>query len=229
MSLHKKFSLFIVALIASPSAMASIVFDNGAANGSRGFWSDLDQGQEVADNFVLGEGDHTITDVSWSGSYYSSNAPVATDAFTIRIFADSQGLPTTAPLLSFNVGNAVNRVDSGINDSTFGLDIYNYSASITATTLTAGTTYWLSIVNNTAGNTVDWLWENSASTGGDDAFRNPKLGLNVWKAGSPAAELAFQLNNTTLAVPEPETWGMLLVGVVLVGAAARRRRACAAV
>jgi hypothetical protein len=226
MSLHKKFSLFIIALIASPSVMASIVFDNGAANGSRGFWSDLDQGQEMADNFVLGAGDHTITDVSWSGSYYSSNVPVATDAFTIRIFADSLGLPTTVPLLSFNVGNAVNRVDSGINDGYLGLDIYNYSASITATTLTAGTTYWLSIVNNTAGNTVNWLWESSASTG-NDAYRSNSS--NDWNVASPVMELAFQLNDTAPAVPEPETWGMLLAGVGLVGAAARRRRACAVV
>jgi hypothetical protein len=32
------------------------------------------------------------------------------------------------------------------------------------------------------------------------------------------------VNNVTLAVPEPETWGMLLAGLCLLGGIATRRR-----
>ncbi|MBS0496347.1 MAG: FxDxF family PEP-CTERM protein [Proteobacteria bacterium] len=169
----------------------------------------------MADNFVLGAGSNTVTGVNWSGSYYPTNSPTATDNFLIRIFGDLGGVPDTNPIYSFSVGNAVNRIDSGIDDATWSIDIYNYSAAIPSTTLVAGTTYWLSVVNDTSGFTDDWLWENSNPVGGS-AFR---LGDGSgWSAHS--TELAFQIT----AVPEPETYAMLLAGLGLLGFAARRKK-----
>ncbi|MGZ0018761.1 FxDxF family PEP-CTERM protein [Nitrosomonas sp. wSCUT-2] len=202
-----------------PATAATVVYDNGSADGSRGWWSDFDGAlqpfQQMADNFVLGAGSNTFTGVSWSGSYYASNNPTAADNFVIRIFSDLGGIPDTNPIYSFNVGNAVNRIDSGIDDATWNIDIYNYSASVPSTTLTAGTTYWLSVVNDTSGHTDDWLWENS-QTSGSSAFR---LGEgNGWNPHG--TELAFQIS----AVPEPETYAMLLAGLGLLGFAARRKK-----
>lgn len=202
-----------------PATAATVIYDNGSADGSRGWWSDLDGAlqpfQQIADNFVLGAGSNTLTDISWSGSYYSSSTPTAADNFVIRIFSDLGGVPDINPIYSFNVGNAVNRIDSGIDDTTWSIDIYNYSASVPSTTLTAGATYWLSVVNDTSGHTDDWLWENS-QTSGSSAFR---LGDgNSWNPHS--TELAFRIS----AVPEPETYAMLLAGLGLLGFAARRRK-----
>ncbi len=223
LSASKKFqsAAVLVAALSSlgwvaPATAAAVIYDNGGPDGSRGWWSDFDgSNQQMADNFVLGAGSNTITGVNWSGSYYSTNSPATTDNFLIRIFGDLGGVPDTNPIYSFSVGNAVNRVDSGIDDATWSIDIYNYSAAIPSTTLVAGTTYWLSVVNDTSGYTDDWLWENSNPVGGS-AFR---LGDgNSWSAHS--TELAFQIT----AVPEPETYAMLLAGLGLLGFAVRRRK-----
>lgn len=202
-----------------PATAATVIYDNGSADGSRGWWSDFDgalqPSQQMADNFVLGAGSNTLTGVSWSGSYYSSNTPTAADNFVIRIFSDLGGIPDTNPIYSFSVGNAVNRIDSGIDDATWNIDIYNYSAAVPSTTLTAGTTYWLSVVNDTSGHPDDWLWENS-QTSGSSAFR-----LGEGSSWNPHdAELAFQIS----AVPEPETYALLLAGLGLLGFAARRKQ-----
>lgn len=199
-------------------ASATIIYNNGSADGSRGWWSDFDGVvQQMADGFILSTGNNTITGVNWSGSYYSTNTPTVTDNFLLSIFNNSGGVPDINPIYSFSVGNAVNRVDSGVNDATWKSDIYNYSAAIPSTMLVAGTTYWLSVVNNTTGHIDDWLWENSVSTG-SNAFRNGDG--NGWTSFD--TELAFQL--IYAPVPEPETYAMMLAGLGLFGLMARRRK-----
>ncbi len=215
---HTLIALVTLAAGISTPVGAAIIFDNGAADGARGYWSDFSQssGQQMADNFVLGADGNTITGINWSGSYYSSNIATAVDDFTLRIFTDSGGdTPGVNPLFEFNVGNAVNRLDSGINDSTFGLDIYNYSATVASTTLAVGQTYWLSVVANTAGESVDWLWETTATSDGE-AYRNNDG--NSWNQHD--RDMAFAL--TSVEVPEPPA--MLLFGAGLLGLVATRRK-----
>jgi hypothetical protein len=48
-------------------------------------------------------------------------------------------------------GSAVNRADTGVD--LFGLDLFSYAVDIAPLTLAAGTTFWLSIFNDTSSST----------------------------------------------------------------------------
>jgi hypothetical protein len=128
--------------------------------------------------------------------------------FTIELFADNgSGLPATAAFASYAVGNAVNRTDSGA--TIFGANIYNYSATIASTALTAGQTYWLSVVNNTSIDTNDdWYWLTN-STGNAAQRHNIGVAFSL----SPPASFDFSLSNNAASVPEPATFGLLGLGM----------------
>lgn len=193
---------FLVLAVAffSMNGNAVVIFDNGSSINQRGGWSDLDQGQELADDFLLGLATNTVTAISWSGSYYESNTPVAADDFTFKFF--SHDLPLS-PFMSISVGNRVNRQPSGLTSTSFSLDVYDYFALIPATVFAPDETFYLSIVNNTAGASDDWLWETSSSYGGNGVYRT--------QPGEPwnevVSEFAFQLHG----IPIPGT--VYLLGV----------------
>jgi hypothetical protein len=206
--------LILIPLMYSAGATALIVFDNGGPDGFRGGWSDVDQGQELADDFVLNAANTMINGISWSGSYYSTNTPTAFDSFTFNFYtADLPALP----FLSIDVGSNVTRVDSGIDQALFGLDIYNFAATFDQIAFAPDVTYYLSIVNNTAGADDDWLWEQSRSAGNAQFRSNP---LEPWIRANSDFAFALELNS----VPLPSSMALVILGLLpLFGARAHRR------
>lgn len=224
--------LAALALPFGSTVQAATIYENygvggpDLANGSR---SDFDDAapRQVADDFELQPGASTLEDLHWWG-LYTTSGPLDADNFSVRIYSDGGlGKPVVAPdILQLDFNGAANRTATG--DSVFGFDIYTYSLDISALVLTAGTTYWLSIVNETTAATgYDWYWSTADELAGNGVFRNEDaLSNGVWFAEN--RELAFYLTGPGAppSVPVPGT--LLLVGpaLLLLG---RRRRAAATV
>jgi hypothetical protein len=204
----------LFATIARP-AVASTIFFNGTPDNVNAFGSDIASGFASADDFILGAGANTITDLHWFGAYAFANTAPAADDFTIRLYQNTGGAPDVAPIIAVNIGNAT-RVATG--GAIFGFDVYEYFAFVAPITLSPGV-YWLSIVNDTGADDDDWFWATSAQSGN----AHQRFEGGAWQ--NQGAELAFSLTDDASApapVPEPAT--LSLVGVGLAGAAGRRFR-----
>jgi hypothetical protein len=173
--------------------------------------------------------DGVITDVTWLGMYNSGpDVYPTTDTFTISFYQNNAG-NVGAQMASILVGNSVNRTDTGTN---FGTSpFFSYAASLGAgVSVTAGLSYWVSIVNDTS---PDWWWA-SYNVGEDyngpgDAPWSYDCRFNnkcVWAAGTDYAYY-FALSGvapTVPPVPLPPTLALMLPGLALLGFVARRRK-----
>jgi hypothetical protein len=206
-------SLLIVALgvgIISSQAYATAIYSQ-APNQTSGWISDQAFLYETADNFTLGSA-ATVFSIEWYGGYTVSGdraPPLGSDNFKIRFYSDAGGNPSESAFNVINVGGSYSRVATGLIVQGIATE-YHYVADIPAFTLGAGT-YYLSIVNNTAGTGGDiFFWEYG--TGGDIYLwdRYPAPGLGAWFPPKYQSDMAFTLNT-----PIPST--MLLLGSGLVG------------
>ena len=192
-----------------------VVYDNGAGGASginSGFGSDDFFPQRAASEVNL-LSDATLTGVEWVGSYSGGGQVPGTDNFTIAFHSDDGGSPLSgAPIDSFNVGNQVNRVDSGF-DSSSGADVFEYSADVNFN-LSAGTTYWLSIYDQDATN-GGFFW-GIVSGGGTLAATSDSGGS--WFVIGGGGLLDFRLT----AVPEPSS--ITVLGLLSLVVLNRRRR-----
>ena len=198
------------ALTWSTSYGDSIVFDNGVggpANIDDASSSDLEINSFTADDFTLANSEF-VTRVLWTGVFALDNIPPATDDFSILFYDDNAG-SVGALNSTFNVGNNVNRTDTGV-DLVASFDIYEFSASISGININAGQTYWVSIYNNTPGVTDDFFWTMINGDGNSQANDT-----GTWEAGNHRMD--FQL----AAIPEPSSMGLIVITFCI--AASRRR------
>ena len=213
-------SAFGCVFAVSPSTQAATLF--GQAVGSGAIPSDVDSPNIWADNFSL-TSDSTITDVLWNGIYYNTGTPQVADAFTIAFYNDNSG--SVGSLAgSFNVGNNVNRTDTGSNYSA-AIDIFSYSTGISGGLALAAGDYWVSIFNDTTSDTDDtwdWLWSGDGDTK-SSAYSNTG---SFW--GASGVDLAFALEGSVSAVPLPATLPLFASALAGMGFAGWRRKRSAA-
>jgi hypothetical protein len=201
------------------AAQAGVIYDNSAGTPdiASGSGSEL---FAAADNFVLQPAANTITDIHWTGVYAQNNTPPATDSFTIQIYPDAGGEPNaplyTDPLFTVFTGDP-GRTDTLI-DILGSFDLYAYSVNIAPLTLTAGSTYWLSIVNDTAAGD-NWFWGTISGAGNFLSRINPQ---DNWTLNG--GSLDFQLTDDLRRVPEPGSIALLAIGALGLIACTRPRR-----
>jgi hypothetical protein len=198
-------SLSLATVLLSGSAVeAAPIFVQMAVPPTAEFYSYSQGGSGVltADDFVLG-GSDTIRGVTWQGANSPSGAP-GPDAFRILIYGDP--IDPSSLLASFDVG-AANRAEAG---STIGAGdiLYNYWANLDGGfAATAGTRYWISIVNTAPVDPIDlWTWAGTFAGSGRGSFTNGQ----TWF--SQASQTNFTLDNAP--IPEPATLTLVALGLV---------------
>lgn len=226
--MFKKILLFVLlGPLAVVESMAVPIFEQASAQAGGGV-SDLDWYNDMGfirtDNFRL-DSDATVRSVSWFGHYYygSYDVPV-TDNFVIAFYTDINGSPALDPFATFNLGNDVNRADTGSKQPLkTPVDQYLYSANIDLG-LEADTDYYISIFTDTADETSNWFWDKSSLV---DAISwscrciNTPVCEKGWNE-THSYNLAFTLDDENVSVPEPATLSLMALG--LLGLAFTRKK-----
>jgi hypothetical protein len=147
MKIYVLFLAVVLTTLSAATLSADVIWDQGPPDNLAFGVSDYDplpskdaQIGQYGDQFILTTNE-SITQIDWWGIYYIGNTPQPVDNFTIRFFTfgnDNPGEPDyITPFMQYNVGNAVNRTDTGIDP--YGThDLYSYSATIPALALGPG-------------------------------------------------------------------------------------------
>lgn len=219
--------LLSLSLLPLGAASAATIYDNGVPDRIGAQDSDIDANRQSADDFSLLGGSSTITDVHWWGFYFDGTGGLTSpdpDQFAISIFETSLGGdPEDNVFVDAVFSGPVTRTLDG---DIFGIPFYSYSVDVDPIALTPGTSYWLSIINDTSGfgdPSFNWLWATSDSNNGTGHQRDLPL-PNNWRGIDQ--EFAFNLTNDNLpvgGVPLPGSLLLMLPGLLWLRRGAARQ------
>lgn len=235
----KKLALAVFALAASASHAATL-YDNGPAVGANnlsvlatgattiGYGDQLSSNNAVADDFNIASGSKwNVSSLSFFAYQTNATGFTFTNAAWKIISGDN---PNTGTVLASGTTAVTNggRVGYRVTPTTTSntsRPIFELDADIPDLTLTSGH-YWLTW--SLGGTLASGPWQPPVS---DNRTGNAMQSLNGGAFAAvkdPAtletAEMPFQIQGTVAAVPEPETYAMLLGGLGLIGLARRRQR-----
>jgi hypothetical protein len=194
----------LVLFLMARSVQADVLFSQPVTSGGVALASDFARFQQEADNFALSQS-ALLETVHWWGAY--ANNDVRADSFTLRLFGDSAGNPALTPLVEVAALN-LTRTPTNLLDN-LGDSIYEYQATLPVPALLdGGTSYYLSIVNNTPPGGV-WDWVGS----GPGTHWARQDDGSAWTISSGTTGFAFELLGTP--VPEPST--ILVVAIFAAG------------
>jgi hypothetical protein len=200
------FALALLVVGAQPSS-GNTIFSQAVVNNGIAYTSDFGNGQQQADNFSLASGTNLVS-VRWWGAYLSGAVP-ATSNFQVRLFNAAGSVPAINPFYDQAVTN-VAPVATALTTSG-GKTVYEFFANVPTVALAGSTTYFLSLVENSAATNFAW----SADGGGSNFFRGADG--NSWTLSSFNDNMAFTLSNPSPAfVPlPPAAWAGLALMAAL--------------
>jgi len=213
-------ALPLLTFLAVDASAEIMIFDNGVG-GEQGIndaqISDLDFFDSfiVTDDALVNQ-TAAVTRIEWTGRHTQSNS--ISDDFSISLFTGTTASPNSeAAVATYNVGDSVNRADSGVD--LFGTDVFKYSAELNFE-MNANQTYWVSIYNNNSGPlTMWWAWGMVSRSG--NSFSSTSIGSS-WTAENYQQD--FRLFGTFVEVPEPASILHLSTGIYLFTIWRRRNR-----
>jgi hypothetical protein len=208
---------FIAGLALAGAAHANVLYSQPWDGGGNLFASQNDTTggngnfATVFDDFTLSSASN-LNGFDFTGGYFNPPAQGPITGFTLTFYADAAGAPGAAIASGFFPGTG----NETFLNANSGFPTYEYSLFFNNFPVAAGT-YWASIVPD-LGFPPQWGWATSA-VGNNNAYQTflgttSPLGVNM----------AFDVLGAP-GVPEPATWGLMLVGFGLVGSSLRRRSA----
>jgi hypothetical protein len=208
----------LLALVLSGLAHGqSVVYNSGAPNLSTIWYGDASNPTATwaAGQFTLGSG-AALNQLSWWGGFTQANAASTSDAFTMSIYSGAGG--TVGSLITkVNLGDAGESATGSLIQST---PEYAYNASFASVALGSGT-YFVALQRSAGTGSGIWGWESANATAQSlEAYQNA---AGAWGYNS-GVNLAFSLGGTLSPAPEASASLMCVLGLLVLGLCARRRR-----
>ena len=185
--------------------------------GDPGFTWTLD-GDSQAWAYFTATSTASFNTITWYGS--SADGVFAVDLFGATCFSCGLSfVQTDGSFVNNLLPSSGTYSGASLTTTALGSNLFSYSISLaSAVTLQAGSSYGFSVVNNFT--SLPFIWEGSAT--GSGTHINYVVGrATVLPA---PGNLAFALTSSAAAVPEPASWGLMILGVVVVGSAIRSNR-----